>query len=432
MTLLSAWRQIRMRKAISAHQRLYQTAGPERERLTLARLNAAWRHSLAGSPWARRLRDRHGLPDVFEDWTQFQARTPVMDKADLRAVLAEPAGKIPGLQWRSTGGSTAQPLRFPVFESETQVASLDMWTARRRLGIAAGDPLFLIWGHSHLFGAGWRGRVNALKRRLSDAALGYTRWSAYRLSPADLRAAGDALLSSGARYVIGYSAALDRFARANADRAQAFAGLKLKAVIATAEGFPRSDSREAVAATFGCPVVMEYGCVETGPMAYQGLEGQVYDVLWASHRLELGPAGDLIVTCLYPRALPLLRYRIGDLASSDEAGPGLTRLTAIGGRSNESVTLPDGVPIHSEAFTHAVRDTPGLLAYQVVRHGDRAWPSIRYEAAAGLSDEAETALRRRLGLIAPGMERIAIERATTLPASVAGKHRMVVDAGEPG
>lgn len=432
MTLLSAWRQFRMDRALAANQDLYETAGPERDRLTLARLNAAWGQSLAASPWARRLRDRHGLPESFEDWAQFQALTPVMDKTDLRAVLADPTGPVPGLQWRSTGGSTAQPLRFPVFDTETRVASLDMWTARRRLGIAAGDPLFLIWGHSHLFGAGWRGRINAWKRRLSDAALGYSRWSAYRLSPADLRAAGDALLASGARYVIGYSAALDRFARVNADRAEAFARLKLKAVIATAEGFPRADSRDAVATTFGCPAVMEYGSVETGPMAYQGLEGEAYDVFWASHRLELGPAGELIVTCLYPRALPLLRYRVGDLASSDEAGPGLTRLTAIGGRSNESVTLPDGAPIHSEAFTHAVRDTPGLLAYQIVRHGDRAWPSIRYEAGEMLSGDAEAALRRRLGLIAPGLEHIRLELTPALPVSVAGKHRMVVDADEPG
>ncbi len=431
MTLISAWRQIKLADALAGHRRLYDQSATGFQNIQLANLNIAWRKSLALSPWARALREHHHLPEQFADWSDFQARVPVMDKNDLRAVLDGAEGPFPKAQWRSTGGSTAQPLRFPVFDSETRAAGLDIWLGRERLGIAPADPLFLIWGHSHLFGVGWRGKVNALRRQISDAALGYTRWSAYQLSPQDLRRAGDTLLSSRARYVIGYASALDRFARANQDRAADFARLKLKAVIATAEGFPRDDSRETVSTVLGCPVAMEYGAVETGPMAYQGLTGEGYQVFWAHHRLELGPAGELIVTSLFPRALPLLRYAVGDLAASDEAGPGLTWLTGIGGRCNDAVPLPDGSPIHSEAFTHVVRDTPGVLAYQIVRHGPGAWPSIRYEAVAPVSEEALAGLRRRLGLIAPGLADIVVERVQSLPTSVAGKHRMVVDAGEP-
>jgi phenylacetate-CoA ligase len=431
MNPLSAWRQGRVAADLAGYRGLYDDPSADVAALQLQRLNAAWTASLADSPWARALGRRLDLPRRFDSWAAFEAQVPVQRKQDLRADLAAPDGPLPRVLWRSTGGTTAQPLRFPVLQSETAEAGRDLWLGRARLGIGAGDPLFLIWGHSHIFGAGWRGRVNAWRRRLSDAALGYTRWSAYRLSPEDLRLAGDALLASKARYVIGYASALDRFARANEDRAGAFAALGLKAVIATAEGFPRADSREAVSAVLGCPVVMEYGSVETGPMAYERFGGG-YDVFWAHHRLELGEGGELIVTSLYPRALPLLRYAVGDLATSDETGPGLTRLTAIGGRCNDAVPLPDGAPIHSEAFTHAVRDTPGLLAYQIVRHGPGAWPSIRYEAAQALGGNAETGLRRRLGRIAPGMERIALERVAALPASLAGKHRMVVDADEAG
>jgi phenylacetate-coenzyme A ligase PaaK-like adenylate-forming protein len=432
MTLISAWRQFKLADALAGHRHLYDRGAAGLQDIQLANLNQAWSRSLALSPWARALRDRHRLPDRFADWAEFGALVPVMDKTDLRAALDGAAGPFPKAQWRSTGGSTAQPLRFPVFDSEARAASLDIWLGRERLGIAPADPLFLIWGHSHLFGAGWRGRVNALRRQVSDAALGYTRWSAYQLSPDDLRRAGDRLLASRARYVIGYASALDRFARANQDRAAAFARLKLKAAVATAEGFPRDDSRQTLSAVLGCPVAMEYGAVETGPMAYEGLAGDGYAVFWAHHRLELGPAGELIVTSLFPRALPLLRYAVGDLAASDETGPGLTRLTAIGGRCNDAVPLPDGSPIHSEAFTHVVRDTPGVLAYQIVRHGPGAWPSIRYEAASVVDETALAGLRRRLGLIAPGLADIAIERVESLPASVAGKHRMVVDADEPG
>ncbi|MDQ0463125.1 phenylacetate-coenzyme A ligase PaaK-like adenylate-forming protein [Caulobacter ginsengisoli] len=431
MNPLSAWRRRRVAADLAGYRGIYDDPSADVAALQLQRLNAAWAASLAASPWARAQRQRLALPERFDSWAAFEAQVPVQRKEDLRTDLAAPDGPAPRVLWRSTGGTTAQPLRFPVLPSETAAAGRDLWLGRARLGIGAGDPLFLIWGHSHIFGAGWRGRLYAWRRKLSDAALGYTRWSAYRLSPEDLRLAGAALLASRARYVIGYASALDRFARANEDRADAFAALGLKAAIATAEGFPRADSRETVAAVLGCPVVMEYGSVETGPMAYEQ-PGGGYDVFWAHHRLELGEGGELIVTSLFPRALPLLRYAVGDLATSDETGPGLTRITAIGGRCNDAVPLPDGAPIHSEAFTHAVRDTPGLLAYQIVRHGPGAWPSIRYEAAQALGGAAEAGLRRRLGRIAPGMERIALERVEALPASVAGKHRMVVDADEAG
>lgn len=432
MTLQSALRQRKMAAPLAAYRRLDESERANRDAVQLEALNRSWGESLSLSPWARALREQLDLPDRFADWREFEARVPILGKAELRAAVeAGSRGAMPKSQWRSTGGTTAQPFRFPVFESETRIASLDIWLGRQRLGVGVGDRLFLIWGHSHLFGSGLRGRLNAWKRQLSDFALGYTRWSAYRLSQDDLRKAGEALLASRARYVIGYSSALDRFARVNEDRAEDFAKLGLKTVIATAEGFPRADSRDLISRVLGCPVAMEYGCVETGPMAYEQ-PGAGYDVFWRHHRLELDAEGAVVVTSLFPRALPLLRYRVGDLAVSDEAGPGLVHVSAIGGRCNDAVPLPDGAPIHSEAFTHAVRDTPGLLAYQIVRHGPGAWPSIRYEAGAAIAGEAEDALRRRLGLIAPGLEGIRLEKVAALPASVAGKHRMVVDADEAG
>src|SRR5690606_32138355 len=109
------------------------------------------------------------------------------------------------VSWRATGGTTAEPIRFPVFGSEERVAELDHWLGRMALGIDPADRLFLLWGHGHMFGTGLRGAWARARRTIGDRALGYTRWSAYRMSKADFGRALDALLRSGARYVIGYS-----------------------------------------------------------------------------------------------------------------------------------------------------------------------------------------------------------------------------------
>lgn len=420
-----------MEASLTSYRLAYTRDNEDVAGAQLQALNAAWGESLAISPWARAQRSRLALPDRFGTWEEFAGRVPIQRKSDLRRDLGEVTLAPTSVLWRSTGGTTAEPMRFPVLPSETRAASLDIWLGRGRSGITSSDRLFMIWGHSHIFGRGLKGAMTRWRRRASDLALGYTRWNAYRLSNADLALAGDALLRSGAAYVVGYSTALDRFARANMDRADAFAGLGLKVVIATAEGFPRADSREVIAACFGCPVVMEYGAVETGPIAYERNSGGGYDVFWRHHRLELGGepgvdgARELVVTSLFPRAMPLLRYAIGDLATPAEAGT-LTAIQSISGRCNDQIDLIDGTTIHSEAFTHVVRDLPGVRAYQIVRRSAGLPPLIRIEASEALPANALAALRKRLFQVHPLLAEVPVERTDFIPPSLAGKHQMVV------
>ncbi|MEO1102238.1 MAG: hypothetical protein AAFW98_00665 [Pseudomonadota bacterium] len=357
-----------------------------------------------------------------------------MDKTRIKPILATvPDSAMPGVTFRSTGGSTGEPFRFPVAPEEANHAALDIWLGRRRLGITPADPMFLLWGHAHLLGSGFRGAINKMRRQVSDRLLGYTRVSAYDLADEDLQLAGDRLIADKPFYAVGYSSALDRFARVNADRARDFATLNLKAVIATAEGFPRADSRAVIGATFGAPVAMEYGAVETGPLAYEDpATGNGFAVFHIHHRLTLrggdGPAaGEVLVTSLTPRALPLMRYALGDLAVPGAITPdgGITQIARVIGRCNDVVTLPTGANIHSEAFTHCMRDMSGIAAYQVVApQGD--WPRLRYAAPHELPKDATQTVRRRLAVVDPALAEIALERVDSLPLSVAGKHRMVV------
>ncbi len=434
MTFVAKWRSNRLQTSLSTYRHRYAAANSlaEAAEMQLADLNAAWIESLARSPWARAIAKAENLPERFASWAEFDTRTPVLDKKRLRQSLAEVESAAGNVQWRATGGSTGEPFNFPVWPEEAQASGLDIWLGRACLDIHPDDPVFLLWGHAHLLGTGVKGAINRIKRSASDRLLGYTRVSAYALAPSNLTAGCDRLLASKARYVIGYSSALDRFARHNSDRANDIAKLKLKAVIATAEGFPRSDSTEVVRHTFGAPVVMEYGAVETGPLAYQDHDGS-FPVFHAHYRLSFrggeGPAAnEVLVTSLYPRALPLMRYALGDLA---EVAPGdieqgsLMRLRRVVGRCNDIVTLPSATVVHSEAFTHCVRDIPGLEAFQVVI-GEGAWPRIRYTAAADLPDSAVSEIRRRLSLIDQGMEGTAFERVDGMALSVAGKHQMMV------
>src|SRR5262249_52858916 len=148
-----------------------------------------------------------------------------------------------------------------------------------------------------------------------------------------------------------YSVALDRFARVNRAKADQFRKIGLKLVIATAEAFPSPDSRELIEEVLGGRVAMEYGSVETGPIAHEPPTGR-YRVFWADYMLEgvesKSKPGcyEILVTSLHRRCMPLVRYRIGDLISEDPGGEGFNQeFDRVIGRCNDFVLLKDRSPL---------------------------------------------------------------------------------------
>ena len=226
----------------------------------LQQFNQIWPAISERIPFYAALVREKKMPPRFESWEQFRSAMPIIDRA---AVQTDGANLIdrtrPSDFVRTTGGSTSQPIQIPSWRSELEYGNKDMWFARSWFDIEPSDKLFLIWGHSHQLGRGIRGKLNAFRREMKDALLGYRRVSAYDLSEPAMRRAGKALLKFRPAWVMAYSVALDQFARANIDLANEFRALKLKAAIATGESFPRSDSAKRIAELFCCRVAMEYG-----------------------------------------------------------------------------------------------------------------------------------------------------------------------------
>ena len=325
----------------------------------------------------------------------------------------------------ATGGSTGEPIQVGKWHSESRVAAGDLWSARGWFGVAPHDRLFLLWGHSHLLGTGLSGFAQRTLRTAKDAALGYRRHSAYDLSREGLRGAGRALIAHRPAWVLGYAAALDRFARVNADRAGTFAQLGLEVAVATGESFPASDSRERLAGVLGCPVAMEYGTVETGPLAHEHPEDG-WRTFWQHWHLEADPeSGEAIVTALFPRATPLIRYRLGDLLGAEDLTPPLLSLDRVVGRANATLVLDDGAPIHSEAFSHAFREEPVIEAFQV-RGLTGGQIEMRYLGPRALDMTELERVRGRLAKIHPRLAKIELRHAERLPQTVAGKTLQVI------
>jgi phenylacetate-CoA ligase len=426
--LLRRWRY---RREIDKRRDLHVLGRSEESVRTiqLSRLNDQWARTVELSPYFARMRRERGLPNRFESLEQFVEQVPPTSRADVQTFGAEMQcrGAKPDF-FRTTGGSTAQPLRLPAWHSEVRETRPDMWLARSWYGITPASSAFMLWGHSHLLGTGLAGQYRGNLRRFYDSLLGYRRFSAYDLRSEKLRLAADLLESAPTDYVIGYSAALDLFAQVNEDRAHRLRALGIKVIVATAESFPSEESAGRLATLFGCPIAMEYGAVETGLLAHT-LPSEGYDTFWHTSLLDAEPSDrnhKLYVTSLFPRCFPLIRYAIGDnvVLPPGVSTVGIRRLSSVVGRCNDHVVLEGGAVAHSELFTHAIRMCSEVLAYQVVKSASSIF--VRYVAARPLSTTTQSEIRDRLCRIHPSLRTIHLERVERLQQTVAGKTRMVV------
>lgn len=437
MSLIAKLRANKYAAAIAEREAAYarEPSAEERHAWQLAELNKTWAVTSARVPHWAALVNAGTLPRSFESLRQFTQLVPATTKRMVQTQindLCDPT--LPTDMKLTTGGSTGEPTTVPASQADSEWSVPDRWLGRKWWGITPHDRLFMIWGHSHLLGTGFKAKLKGQMRVLKDHLLGYHRFSAYQLDPAKLREAADILIAWKPRYIIAYSSALDYFARVNADRAPEFAKLKLAGAFGTGESYPFADSAAVISKSLGCPAGMEYGSIETSVMGYsQPVMGDLghFRLFWRSYIFELGEPGPgggrmMRITSLRPRKWPLVRFEIGDevFPFAEDDATSVARVQRIIGKSLAFVTMNDGTVVHSVTFEHAVRNCKGVLRFQVVDGKDRRTLKI---VAPGVDQAAVTAqVRDVMRRIHPSLEASTIEFVDQLIQTRAGKTPLVV------
>lgn len=159
-----------------------------------------------------------------------------------------------------------------------------------------------------------------------------------------------------------------------------------------------ANQREMIERVFGCRVVDRYGLAEAGVVAYQtdaAADGMtVFDPVVWPEILDVETAsggsrgddecGELIVTPLANRMMPLIRYRTGDVAALRETGAGFV-LRALMGRVHDVVEL-GGVPVPTHHVQDVLDRIGGICQFQIENGSDR--PVIRIVPEANSCTEA--------------------------------------------
>lgn len=179
------------------------------------------------------------------------------------------------------------------------------------------------------------------------------------------------------KMILGYGSALNQLADYLDKMNISLQGLKV--VISDSDPLKR-ESRIILEKHLGCPIVDRYSNEEHGLIAFSYGKDEPYEVNISSYFVELlkldsneyaepGELARVVITDLYNKAMPLIRYEIGDLAVSDEYSKnGVKTLRVLEGRAADMLVRKNGIRISSASVNNYMERLDGLLKYQLVQN----------------------------------------------------------------
>ncbi|MDD3004348.1 phenylacetate--CoA ligase family protein [Flavobacterium sp.] len=204
------------------------------------------------------------------------------------------------------------------------------------------------------------------KERLKDFLSKRYRFSIFDLSDAVLEKVLLKFRKEKFEYINGYTSSIVLFAKYLKDKNVILKEVcpTLKSCMTTSEMlFP--EDRLLLETQFGIPIINEYGASELDLIAFENPQGEwqvnaetLFVEILGDNNLPVpnGQEGRIVITSLYNKAHPFIRYEIGDIGVLDQKStfkkPILKQLI---GRTNDVAVLPSG------------KKSPGLTFYYVTK-----------------------------------------------------------------
>ena len=382
-------------------------------------------------PYYRRVMDERGIRPQSIQSTADLSLLPYLTKDHLRNHFQElQASPRPArTQTISTGGSTGAPAKVLVVMESHGFAEAARLRAQGWFGLKPGDREIVLWGSPIELGrqSRWReGRDLLLNTRLL---------SAFDLSEAALGRYIKRIRAFRPQKLYGYASALAYLAAYMLKAGEAVDTDWPKAIFATAEPL-LPHQREAIQKAFHCVAAAEYGARDAGLMAHECPAGRLHInaermVVEIDEDKTFGVAGkgEIVITNLLSCAMPLIRYRTGDVGQLDSSecscGRGLPLLGFVEGRQTDFLVTPSGRVLHALAIIYPIREAPGVAEFQVVQE-TVGQVVIRLVADSSFSESACKTLIGKARLALGNEIAVEIERVSTIPRLPSGKFRYVV------
>jgi phenylacetate-CoA ligase len=364
--------------------------------------------------WAERLRAGQGI--AFRD-IPITAKALVRDRTtEFFSTFVPPAhGEI---TIKPTSGSTGEPMEVRKTQRHFRINTMENQRLKRGWGYEDHKRMVHI---SVPYADHPAGQLDEQER-----ANGGRRWTLYS---AESHAALDLLRRVSPSLVRSSPSMILAVLEHCREKSEA---LPLKLVSAVAEVVP-DELRDLVRQMPGCRLVDLYGTVESGLIAAQCPLCEAYHpadrhlvlelITDDGRRPEPGEMGRVIVTPLFNRAMPLIRYETGDYAVPGPAN-GCPRSSAaiqrIVGRERNLFKLPNGSKVLPRIPHRVVHDL-ALRKYKLIQRTltDIELLYIPRDGAMQIAEEQAQGMIDRY--MAPGFK-VRCQRVSELPMAPSGKY----------
>lgn len=387
-------------------------------------------HAYNTVPYYRRVFDERKLKPADIQSVGDLRKLPILTKEDVRKHCDEMVSRDfdrRGLVFAHTSGTSGKSLQFYAEQRAIQFRWALWWRHKRRFDIEFDAPYATFTGlmavpPSQAHPPYWR----------EDWPMRQTVFTMHHIVPSKVEDIVARLNRGGFEYYSGYPSILYVLADLIQER-----GLKITAppkIIFTGAENLYENQRQFISAVFGCPVTDQYGFSEGCGNASRCREDLFhedfeYGILECENPRQLDAdtrQGRIIATGFGSRAMPFLRYDVGDIGTWIRKGCACGRksivLTAIEGRVEDYVVTPEGRRILR--FDYVFKDAGNVKEAQVVQ---RQLGSIclRIVRRPSYSSADEELLRREIAFRVSPRLAVAFEYVDEIEREPNGKFRAV-------
>lgn len=360
---------------------------------------------------------------------------PVIDKRIIKAhdeAFRSDVFREARLQVMHTSGSTGTPFAVLQDPDKRRRALAEMICFGRRAGYQVGDRYVFTRVWNHLNRKPWHVALRENAIMFDISLLDETRLESLR-----------SLLrrDTGIRCMLGYPSTLGPLARYLEQRGDGPDAFHLRTIISISERLPQQ-LREALRARFGCTVVARYSNQENGVLAQQCPDRDEYHLNTASYVFEYlsldgdhparpGDRARIVVTDLFNRAMPMIRYDTGDVVVRQPAaacGWKTETLREVEGRQMDFLYDTEDRRLSPVVVCNAFWPFTGLKQFQLIQEARGQYTLVLNGAEPGATDDPflET-VRGFLGAEAA----VTVQHVEQIPQLASGKFSVVVNRYRP-
>ncbi|MDZ7316658.1 MAG: hypothetical protein ONB24_11075 [candidate division KSB1 bacterium] len=360
----------------------------------------------------RSLDDLALMPFVEKEMVRRRSQDFISEKASL-----------PLLYRCRTSGTTGTPLTLYRDLHNVGFEYAMLSRQRRWAGLAPGDRYATLKGEL-LTKQAARGRYWQLNPAENKLVM-----SSYHLSESTFERYLDAMAEYGIQAIDGYPSSIYVLAKYMLDRGLF---LPLKAILTSSETLI-PEQKEAIEAAFRCRVFDYYGMAERIAAIHTCEQGSyhvvpeysIVEFLRTSTLSE--PYYEIVGTALTNRAMPLIRYRIGDIAEvrggSCPCGRQYPVVTAIVGRTDDYVVTPSGKLVGR--LDHIFKGARNLIQAQIYQPS-RQRLVLRVVPDHSFGRRDADAILEKLSLRLGEEMELEIEQVSAIPRTARGKIKSVI------